>query len=47
MCGPTGIGVLYGKKQLLENMEPIEFGGEMIDFVGLTRINMERTSMEI
>ncbi|WP_316571658.1 cysteine desulfurase [Neobacillus sp. YIM B06451] len=33
MCGPTGIGVLYGKKQLLENMEPIEFGGEMIDFV--------------
>lgn len=35
MCGPTGIGVLYGKKSLLENMEPIEFGGEMIDFVGL------------
>ncbi|WP_270179911.1 cysteine desulfurase [Alkalihalobacillus sp. CinArs1] len=35
MCGPTGIGVLYGKKHLLENMEPFEFGGEMIDFVGL------------
>lgn len=35
MCGPTGIGVLYGKKQLLENMEPVEFGGEMIDFVDL------------
>lgn len=35
MCGPTGIGVLYGKKHLLENMEPIEFGGEMIDFVEL------------
>ncbi|MBI0577584.1 cysteine desulfurase [Neobacillus cucumis] len=35
MCGPTGIGVLYGKKELLENMEPIEFGGEMIDFVHL------------
>ncbi|TWD97611.1 cysteine desulfurase/selenocysteine lyase [Neobacillus bataviensis] len=35
MCGPTGIGVLYGKKHLLENMEPIEFGGEMIDFVHL------------
>jgi cysteine desulfurase/selenocysteine lyase len=35
MCAPTGIGVLYGKKQLLENMEPIEFGGEMIDFVDL------------
>ncbi|ANU18993.1 cysteine desulfurase [Planococcus plakortidis] len=35
MVGPTGIGVLYGKKQLLEAMEPVEFGGEMIDFVGL------------
>ncbi|WP_100400131.1 cysteine desulfurase [Bacillus sp. FJAT-44742] len=33
MCGPTGIGVLYGKKQWLNNMEPVEFGGEMIDFV--------------
>ncbi|MGF2142834.1 cysteine desulfurase [Vagococcus fluvialis] len=33
MCGPTGIGVLYGKQNLLEKMEPIEFGGEMIDFV--------------
>jgi cysteine desulfurase/selenocysteine lyase len=35
MVGPTGIGALYGKKALLEKMEPIEFGGEMIDFVGL------------
>ncbi|MCP1145720.1 cysteine desulfurase [Lysinibacillus endophyticus] len=35
MCGPTGIGALYGKKALLENMEPIEYGGEMIDFVDL------------
>jgi cysteine desulfurase / selenocysteine lyase len=35
MCAPTGIGVLYGKKKLLEQMEPVEFGGEMIDFVDL------------
>ena len=35
MCGPTGIGVLYGKKELLEKMEPVEYGGEMIDFVEL------------
>jgi cysteine desulfurase/selenocysteine lyase len=35
MGAPTGIGVLYGKKQFLENMEPFEFGGEMIDFVNL------------
>ena len=35
MCAPTGIGVLYGKKEVLEKMEPIEYGGEMIDFVDL------------
>ena len=35
MCGPTGVGVLYGKKEHLEKMEPVEFGGEMINFVGL------------
>lgn len=35
MCGPTGIGVLYGKRHWLEQMEPVEFGGEMIDFVNL------------
>lgn len=35
MCGPTGIGVLYGKQTLLEKMEPVAFGGEMIDFVDL------------
>ena len=33
MCGPTGIGILYGKQALLEEMEPVEYGGEMIDFV--------------
>ncbi|WP_286883117.1 cysteine desulfurase [Aneurinibacillus sp. UBA3580] len=35
MAGPTGIGVLYGKRRLLEKMEPVEYGGEMIDFVDL------------
>jgi len=33
MLGPTGIGVLFGKRNYLEMMEPVEFGGEMIDFV--------------
>ncbi|CYT92412.1 cysteine desulfurase [Streptococcus suis] len=33
MLGPTGIGVLYGKEELLNLMSPVEFGGEMIDFV--------------
>lgn len=29
LCGPTGIGVLYGKTKLLSSMQPIEFGGDM------------------
>ncbi len=33
MLGPTGIGVLYGKEEILNQMSPVEFGGEMIDFV--------------
>lgn len=33
MLGPTGLGVLYGKEELLNQVEPLEFGGEMIDFV--------------
>ena len=33
MAGPTGIGVLYGKEKYLNQMSPVEFGGEMIDFV--------------
>jgi len=35
MLGPTGIGVLYGKRKWLDRIEPVEFGGEMIDFVEL------------
>ncbi len=35
MCGPTGIGVLYGKKDLLENMPPFLGGGDMIKTVHL------------
>lgn len=36
--GPTGIGVLYGKFEILNHMEPVEFGGEMIDEVKLGSI---------
>ncbi|ENK6449693.1 cysteine desulfurase [Staphylococcus pseudintermedius] len=35
MLGPTGIGVLYGKREHLNQMEPTEFGGDMIYFVDL------------
>lgn len=34
--GPTGVGVLYGKRALLENMPPYQGGGEMIQRVTLT-----------
>lgn len=33
--GPTGLGVLYGRYELLESMPPIIFGGEMIDYVDM------------
>lgn len=39
MYGPTGIGVLYGKRKLLEEMPPFFFGGEMID-----KVTTERTT---
>jgi cysteine desulfurase/selenocysteine lyase len=35
MCGPTGIGVLYGRKALLEAMPPYQGGGDMIKKVRL------------
>ena len=33
MLGPTGIGVVWGKKELLENMDPVYGGGDMIEEV--------------
>ena len=30
LCGPTGIGVLYGRRELLEDMPPFQGGGDMI-----------------
>jgi len=33
MFGPSGIGVLFGKKELLDILEPFEYGGEMVDDV--------------
>jgi cysteine desulfurase / selenocysteine lyase len=37
MLGPTGIGVLYGKKEVLEKMAPFEGGGEMIKEVSINK----------
>ena len=37
MCGPTGIGGLWGRREALEAMEPVQGGGDMIDRVELER----------
>ncbi len=37
LFGPTGLGVLYGKKELLESMPPYQGGGEMIESVSFTK----------
>ena len=36
MCGPTGIGILWGKEELLDSMPPYQGGGEMIKVVQRT-----------
>ena len=42
LFGPTGIGVLYGRAELLEQMPPYQGGGEMID-----RVSFERTTWNV
>lgn len=42
LFGPTGIGVLYGKARLLEEMPPYQGGGEMIE-----RVSFERTTWNV
>jgi cysteine desulfurase / selenocysteine lyase len=39
MCGPSGVGALWGRRELLESMAPFNFGGEMI-----RSVSMERTT---
>ena len=39
MCGPTGIGILYGKEKWLQRMPPYETGGGMIKSVKYTKAN--------
>jgi len=39
MCGPSGIGVLWGRREVLERMSPFELGGEMI-----RKVTLERTT---
>lgn len=37
LYGPTGVGVLYGKRELLEKMPPYQTGGDMIDVVSFEK----------
>ncbi len=42
MCGPTGFGILYGKKHLLDEMPPYRGGGDMID-----KVTFEKTTYNV
>ena len=46
MCGPTGIGVLYGKEEWLEKMPPYQGGGEMIDTVSFEKTTFEKPPLK-
>jgi len=39
LCGPTGVGVLWGRRELLEGMSPFNYGGEMI-----RKVTVEQTT---
>ncbi|MEQ3363372.1 aminotransferase class V-fold PLP-dependent enzyme [Raoultibacter massiliensis] len=41
MLGPTGIGVLYGKRDILDELSPVRFGGEMVDKVSTAETTFE------
>ncbi|MFP4186932.1 MAG: aminotransferase class V-fold PLP-dependent enzyme [Acholeplasmataceae bacterium] len=38
MFAPTGIGILYGKREILNALDPVEFGGEMVDQVAKDQV---------
>jgi cysteine desulfurase / selenocysteine lyase len=42
ICGPTGVGVLYGRQELLDAMPPYQGGGEMILSVGYDKTEFKR-----
>lgn len=42
MCGPTGFGILYGRKELLDEMPPYRGGGDMID-----KVSFEETTFNV
>lgn len=47
MFGPSGVGVLYGKKKLLDQLEPFEYGGEMVDEVSQTHATWKEAPLRL
>lgn len=41
MMGPTGVGVLYGKREILKSIDPLEYGGDMNDEVCLDSVTVK------
>ncbi|MCP0885937.1 cysteine desulfurase [Ligilactobacillus sp. WILCCON 0076] len=46
LLAPTGIGILWGKSELLAAMSPLEFGGEMIDWVELQETTFKKAPLK-
>ena len=46
LLAPTGIGILWGKSELLAQMVPLEFGGKMIDWVELTQSSYKKAPLK-
>jgi cysteine desulfurase/selenocysteine lyase len=47
MCGPTGVGVLYGRPELMEKMGPYQTGGGMIRSIGRDTIRWNETPWKL
>lgn len=46
LYGPTGVGVLYGKQTLLNNMPPYQYGGDMIEQVSIEKTTFQQAPMK-
>lgn len=42
MLGPTGLGILYGKKEYLEQLKPVNYGGGMVDWVDTEHFRLRK-----
>ena len=47
LCGPSGVGALWGRRELLEAMSPFNLGGEMIRSVGLRQDDVQRPAAQV